>query len=207
MRAPMAMASWVMEGTMDAIARQLGLDPLAVRRVNMLQPAELPYTMATGEVLEDVTPSETLEAVAAAIDYEDFRNRQDEARAQNRYLGLGLCTVVEPTTYGSRFYKAAGIAGSGHEAAWVRIEPTGAVRASVGLMATGQGYESSLPLAVAEGLGVDAANVRPGSRQYRCRALRHGQPRRARRHGGRRRALSLRAQGAGEGAGASPRIC
>jgi carbon-monoxide dehydrogenase large subunit len=160
MRAPMAMASWVMDGTLDEIARQLGLDPLSVRRVNMLTPVELPYTMPTGELLEDVTPSETLEAVAAAIGYDDFRRRQAEARKQNRFLGLGLCTVVEPTTYGSRFYKAAGILGSGHEAAWVRIEPTGTVRASVGLMATGQGYESSLPLAVAEGLGVDVSNVR-----------------------------------------------
>ncbi|HEY1857748.1 xanthine dehydrogenase family protein molybdopterin-binding subunit [Acidocella sp.] len=159
MRAPMAMASWVMDGTLDAVARQLGLDPLEVRRVNMLQASELPYTMPTGELLEDITPSETLEAVVAAIGYEDFRHRQISARAAGRYLGLGLCTVVEPTTYGSRFYKAAGIAGSGHESAWVRIEPTGTVRASVGLQATGQGYESSLPSAVAEGLGVDAANV------------------------------------------------
>ncbi len=160
MRAPMAIASWVMDGTLDAIARQLGLDPLAVRRINALQPGDLPYTMATGEVLEDITPLQTLEAVAEAIDYEELRKRQAAARAEGRYLGLGLCTVVEPTTYGSRFYKAAGIAGSGHEAAWVRIEPTGAVRASVGLMGTGQGYESSLPQAVAEGLGVDTANVR-----------------------------------------------
>jgi carbon-monoxide dehydrogenase large subunit len=62
--------------------------------------------------------------------------------------------VVESTTYGSRFYKAAGIAGSGHEAAWLRIEPSGAVNASVGLGATGQGYETSLAHAVAEGLGI-----------------------------------------------------
>ncbi len=161
MRAPMAMASWVMDGTLDEIARQLGLDPLEVRRVNMLQPADLPYTMPTGEVLEDITPSETLEAVVAAIGYDGFPPTPERRRGRrNRYLGLGLCTVVEPTTYGSRFYKAAGIAGSGHEAAWVRIEPTGTVRASVGLMATGQGYESSLPQAVAEGLGVDVDSVR-----------------------------------------------
>ena len=160
MRAPMAMTSWVMDGTIDAIARQLGLDPLAVRRVNMLQPADFPYTMATGEVLEDVTPSKTLEAIITAIDYDELRRRQTEARMEGRYLGLGLCSVVEPTTYGSRFYKSAGIPGSGHESAWVRIEPTGAVNASVGLMGTGQGYETSLAQAVAEGLGVEASGVR-----------------------------------------------
>lgn len=160
MRAPMAITSWVMEGTMDAIARELGLDPVAVRRLNMLHPQELPYTMATGEVLADITPRETMEAALAAIDYADFRQRQQRARAQGVYLGLGICTVVESTTYGSRFYKAAGIAGSGHEAAWLRIEPSGAVNASVGLGPTGQGYETSLAHAVAEGLGVAPQQVR-----------------------------------------------
>ncbi len=160
MRAPMAITSWVMDGTIDAIARQLGLDPLAVRRINMLRPDELPYRMATGEVLEDITPAETLESVVEAIDYETFRNRQQALRGEGRYIGLGLCTVVESTTYGSAFYKSTGIPGSGHEAAWVRIEPSGVVNASVGLGATGQGYETAMSQAVAEGLGVDPSNVR-----------------------------------------------
>lgn len=160
MRAPMAITSWLMDGTMDAIARELGLDPLAVRRLNMLHPHELPYRMATGEMLEDITPRETMEAAVAAIGYADFRQRQQEARAQGRYLGLGICTVVESTTYGSKFYKAAGIPGSGHEAAWVRIEPTGVVSAAAGLGPTGQGYETSLSHAVAEGLGVPVPQVR-----------------------------------------------
>lgn len=160
MRAPMAITSWVMDGTIDAIARQLGLDPLAVRRTNMLREGDLPYRMATGEVLEDITPAETLESVVEAIDYEAFRKRQQALRADGRYIGLGLCTVVESTTYGSAFYKSTGIPGSGHEAAWVRIEPSGVVNASVGLGATGQGYETAMSQAVAEGLGVDPSNVR-----------------------------------------------
>lgn len=160
MRAPMAITSWVMDGTIDAIARALQLDPVEVRRTNTLRAADFPYAMATGEVLEDITPAETLEAAVAAIDVSDFRARQAEARADGRHLGLGLCTVVESTTYGSRFYKAAGIAGSGHEAAWVRIEPSGAVNASVGLMGTGQGYETPFAQAVAEGLGVVPDQVR-----------------------------------------------
>jgi aerobic carbon-monoxide dehydrogenase large subunit len=160
MRAPMAMTSWVMDGTLDAVARRLDLDPVAVRRVNMLQPHEFPHTMPTGEVLEDITPAATLEAVVGALDYDALRQRQAEGRKTGRYIGIGLCSVVESTTYGSRFYKSAGIAGSGHEAAWVRIEPTGAVNASVGLMGTGQGYETPLAQAVAEGLGVATENVR-----------------------------------------------
>ena len=160
MRAPMAITSWVMEGTMEAIARELGLDPVEVRRRNMLETRELPYTMASGEVLADITPRETLEAALEALGYSRFRERQAAARREGRYLGLGICSVVESTTYGSRFYKAAGISGSGHEAAWVRIEPSGAVNASVGLGASGQGYETALAQAVAEGLGVDPVDVR-----------------------------------------------
>ena len=160
MRAPMSVTSWVMDGTLDAVARELGLDPMAVRRINMLRPDELPYAMATGEVLDDVTPVATMEAVLAALDYPALRERQRHARAQGRWLGIGLCNVVESTTYGSKFYKSAGIAGSGHEAAWVRIEPSGWVNAAVGLGASGQGYETSLANAVAEGLGIAPAKVR-----------------------------------------------
>jgi carbon-monoxide dehydrogenase large subunit len=160
MRAPMAITSWVMEGTIEAIARELGLDAMEVRRLNMIDASDLPYRMATGEVLRDVTPRETFEAALKAIDYAAFRARQRAALAQGRLLGLGLCTVVESTTYGSAFYKSAGIAGSGHEAAWLRIEPSGAVNASVGLGATGQGYETALAQAVADGLGVAPAQVR-----------------------------------------------
>ncbi|MFL9899852.1 xanthine dehydrogenase family protein molybdopterin-binding subunit [Paraburkholderia fungorum] len=160
MRAPMSITSWVMEGTMEAIARELKLDPVEVRRRNLLTPEELPYRTATGEVLADITPSQTFEAVLEAFDYDAFRARQQAARAAGRYLGLGLCNVVEPTTYGSRFYKAAGIPGSGHEASWIRIEPSGVVNASVGLGPSGQGYESAMANAVAEGLGVHPSSVR-----------------------------------------------
>ncbi len=160
MRAPMSVTSWIMDGTLDAVARALGLDPIAVRRVNMLQPEELPFTMPTGEVLADVTPSATMEAAFDALDYLALRERQAQARAQGRWLGIGLCNVVESTTYGSKFYKSAGIPGSGHEAAWVRIEPSGWVNAAVGLGASGQGYETSLANAVAEGLGVAPSKVR-----------------------------------------------
>jgi carbon-monoxide dehydrogenase large subunit len=159
MRAPMAVTSWVMDGTMEAIARELGLDAMQVRRLNMIEAGDLPYTMPTGEVLRDVTPRETFEAALKAVDREAFLARQAAARRQGRLLGLGVCNVVESTTYGSAFYKSAGIPGSGHEAAWLRIEPSGAVNASVGLGATGQGYETALSNAVAEGLGVEPQRV------------------------------------------------
>jgi len=160
MRAPMSMASWVMDGTIEAVARDLGLDPIDVRRRNMLHAGELPWTLPTGPVMEDVTPRETLEAALAAFDVPAFRARQDADRARGVYRGMGVCCVVESNTYGSAFYRAAGIPGSGHEAGWVKVAPTGAVDVSVGLMASGQGYETALAQAAAEGLGVPIDSVR-----------------------------------------------
>jgi carbon-monoxide dehydrogenase large subunit len=160
MRAPMAIASWVMDGTIEAIARQLQLDPITVRRRNMLTAAELPWTMAVGQVLEDVTPRETLEAVLTAFDVPGFRARQVADRTHGIYRGLGLCCVVEATTYGSAYYRAAGIPGSGHEAGWMKVAPSGAVDVSVGLMGSGHGYETALAQAAAEGLGVAPEVVR-----------------------------------------------
>ena len=160
MRAPMAIASWVMDGTLEAAARALDLDPVQVRRRNMLVAADMPHTMPSGEVIRDLDPAATLEAALTAFDMLAFRTRQATDRERGIYRGTGVCAVVEPTTYGSAFYKSAGIAGSGHESAWVRVAPSGAVTASVGLMGSGQGYETALAQAVAEGLGVHSETVR-----------------------------------------------
>jgi carbon-monoxide dehydrogenase large subunit len=158
-RAPMAMCTWVTEGMMDAVARALGKDPVQVRRVNLVAESELPYQSAAGQVYEDITPTRTFERGIEAFGYARVRAEQEAARAQGRLVGIGVASVVEPTTYGSAFYKLAGIPGSGHEAALVRIAPSGAVSVSTGLMATGQGYETMLAQVVADGLGVDAGTV------------------------------------------------
>jgi carbon-monoxide dehydrogenase large subunit len=156
----MASASWIMEGTIDAIARDLSIDPVAVRRLNSIVKEDLPFLTITGETYVDVTPRETLEAAVVAVDYEVTRARQARQRAAGRLIGLGLCTVMESTTYGSEFYKKAGIPGSGHEVAVVRVEPTGAVLVSCGIMGSGQGYETTLAQCTAEGLGARLEDIR-----------------------------------------------
>ena len=160
MRAPMAMGSWVMDGTLDAVARSLGLDPIEVRRRNMLRAEDLPFAMPEGVAMQDVTPWLTFEQALAAFDVPAFRARQAADRAREVYRGLGVCSVIESSTYGSAFYKRSGVPGSGYEAGWVKVAPSGAVDASCGLMGSGQGYETALAQAVAGGLGVAAEAVR-----------------------------------------------
>ena len=155
--------------------------------------ADLPYTMRDGRACSKTSrPARRSSAASGArLSPVSASGRRRRAR-RGIHRGLGLSCVVESTTYGSAFYKAAGIPGSGHEAAWVKIEPSGAVNASVGLMASGQGYETAFAQVVAATLGVDPAQVQFTSRQHRRRALRHGQPGRTRRHGRRRRAPARR---------------
>ncbi|MCW2869726.1 molybdopterin-dependent oxidoreductase [Actinacidiphila oryziradicis] len=159
MRAPMAICTWVTEGTIDAIARDLGLDPVEVRERNMLRESELPHVTAVGETYEDITPYRTYRTALDAYGYAEFRRRQRADRKAGIYRGLGIACLVEPTTYGSAFYRAAGIPGSGHESAWVRIDPSGAVVASVGIAPAGQGHETTIAQAVAAGLGVRPEDV------------------------------------------------
>src|SRR5258708_13694421 len=103
--------------------RKLDLDPIEARRVNMVHAADLPYRMPTGEVLDEVTPRETLEHGLKTFDVEAFRRRQQAERAQGVYRGLGVCCVVESTTYGSAFYKAARIPRSRHQPGSGNVQP------------------------------------------------------------------------------------
>jgi carbon-monoxide dehydrogenase large subunit len=159
-RAPMLICSWVTEGTIDAVARALGLDPVEVRRRNMLADADLPYTTATQLVYRSVHPRATLERALAAFDYAGRRRHQIQARAAGRLVGIGVATYVEPNTYGSEFYKTAGIPGSGHDAAIVRIEPSGAVSAQIGIVSQGQGHLTTVAQALADELAVPIEKVR-----------------------------------------------
>src|SRR6185295_11867725 len=159
-RAPMLICSWVTEGTIDAIARALGLDPIEVRRRNMLGEADLPYTTATELTYRSVFPRETLERALATFDYAGRRREQAAARAAGRVVGIGVATYVEPNTYGSEFYRTAGIAGSGHDAAIVRIEPSGAVAAQIGIVSQGQGHLTTVAQALADALTLPIEKVR-----------------------------------------------
>ena len=159
-RAPMLICSWVTEGTVDAVARALGLDPVEVRRRNMLSEADLPYTTATGLTYRSVYPRDTLERALATFEYADRRREQADARSAGRIAGIGVATYVEPNTYGSEFYRTAGIPGSGHDAAIVRIEPSGAVSAQIGIVSQGQGHLTTVAQVLADELTVPIETVR-----------------------------------------------
>src|SRR5262249_57006735 len=113
----------VTEGTVAAIAGALAPDPIGAGRRNMLAESDLPYTTASEMVYRSVYPRDTLERALEAFDYAGRRREQALARAAGRIAGIGVATYVEPNTYGSEFYKTAGLPRSGHDAAILRLQP------------------------------------------------------------------------------------
>ena len=100
-RGPWAFESVAREVVLDVAARQLGIDPVELRRKNMLSADELPCTSGSGMPYENMSPAETFEHALELLGYDEFRAEQAEARATGRYLGVGTCSYVEPTTPGS----------------------------------------------------------------------------------------------------------
>lgn len=150
-RGPWQIETLAREQMVDALARKVGIDPLELRRRNVIGREELPYTMPSGLPLFDVSPAETLAQAANMIGYEQFRREQPAARAAGRLVGIGLSLYVEPQV---------GFGPYGSEPAHVRVQPDGSVDVYVGAGGHGQGLETTTAQLVAGHLGVRVEDVR-----------------------------------------------
>jgi carbon-monoxide dehydrogenase large subunit len=153
-------ATAVTESLVDVIARDLGLDPADVRRRNLVAPGEFPYTSATGNVYDSGSYHAALARLLETARYQHLRREQETARAAGRYLGIGVACFIELTGPGAQFYGVGGAPISGQEGTTVRLEPSGAVTALVGLTNQGQGTPTALAQIIADELGVDVERVR-----------------------------------------------
>ena len=149
-RGPWMMETVAREQLVDSIARELGIDPLELRRRNVVRSIDLPYTTATGLVYDGTSIEETLEQAAAMVDYQSLRGHLDPARSEGR-VGVGLSLYVEPTGI------ASGALAS--EAASVRVTTNGRVEVSVGATSHGHSLETTIVQVVADELGVEMDDV------------------------------------------------
>jgi aerobic carbon-monoxide dehydrogenase large subunit len=151
-RGPWQFESLAREVLLDIAARRMRIDPVELRRRNLLRHDDLPYMNANGMPYSDITPLETFEQALTMLDYAGFRAEQAKARAVGRYVGVGTCTYVEPTTTGMAFYATEG--------ATIRIEPSGKVNVYVAGGSTGNSLETAVVQLTADALGLDIADVR-----------------------------------------------
>jgi carbon-monoxide dehydrogenase large subunit len=147
-------ATFAMERAMDAIAEKLGLDRAEVRRRNLIGPEEMPYatplrTRDGGIMTYDSGDYPGAQAMALeAAGYSDFAARQAAARAEGRYIGLGIANYVEGSGRGP------------FESALVRIGPTGRILVATGATAQGQGVATAFAQIAADALDVPMEHVR-----------------------------------------------
>ncbi len=139
------------ETMIDIAARRIGIDPLELRRRNLLSAADMPYTTPSGQVFSDVTPRETLEQAVAMLDYEAFRAEQARERQRGRYLGVGFSVYIEPSAM------PFGLGAT--DSCTIRIDPSGKVQILTGANSQGHSIETTMSQVVAEGLGVDIEDV------------------------------------------------
>jgi carbon-monoxide dehydrogenase large subunit len=154
-------STFVAERLMDMGAKVLGIDPLEIRRRNLVQPDEFPYRIASGIIWDQTGFVECLEAAVKAGEYEKLRQQQRAARAEGRYFGIGLATYAELTGIGSRIAVAPGMPiNTGSETAKIRIDSTGAITAAFGVASHGQGLETTLAQIIADDLGARFDDIR-----------------------------------------------
>ncbi|MEM9969039.1 MAG: xanthine dehydrogenase family protein molybdopterin-binding subunit [Pseudomonadota bacterium] len=137
-------AIYVLERLIDRAARELGVDPWELRRINFIKADQFPYPAATGEVYDVGDFQRLLERVAVEADREGFAARKAADAARGKLRGQGLCYYIES------------ILGDPSEGAKVDFEADGGVTIYVGTQSNGQGHETVYAQFLSDQTGIPA---------------------------------------------------
>jgi carbon-monoxide dehydrogenase large subunit len=156
-RGPWATGDFLRERMLDVVAEELGLDPLDVRRRNYVVRDEPPLAMLNGKPFTGVTTQECLEQAAEVIGWGEVRRRQQEARSEGRYLGVGMASYLE----GAPGPKGPADVGDpmGDETTHLSIAEDGHVVIVTRQQPHGQGHQTTLTQVAADELGVRPEDV------------------------------------------------
>ncbi len=140
-------AALLMEALVDQAARRLQLDPVELRRRNLIPANAMPCCTPTGEMFDSGNYPALLELACARANYPESRARQASRRAAGELVGIGVAIYVEPC-------------GQGWERARVTLYADGAATVSTGAPAQGQGHETTYAALAAAELGCTAEQVK-----------------------------------------------
>jgi aerobic carbon-monoxide dehydrogenase large subunit len=147
----------VMERLMEKAAARLGLDPLDVRRRNMI--TSFPYTGVNGITYDEGSYLESLDLAEQKT--KSWRPERAELRAKGLRAGIGFSCFSERTAYGTPTMSQRRMRMTpGYDTAMVRMDPTGEVIVTTGTCGHGQGHETTFAQIVADQLGVHPGQVR-----------------------------------------------
>jgi carbon-monoxide dehydrogenase large subunit len=151
-------SAYAIEHIVDAVAREVGKDPVEIRRMNFLPPFDQATQSIGGLMIDSGNYPATLDAALELFDYEQLRKEQQARRDSGdvKQIGIGLSTYLENCGWGPS--KIIGnvlkYAGGGWEAATIRCHPTGKVVVVTGTTPHGQGGQTTIAQLVADELGI-----------------------------------------------------
>ena len=141
-------AIYALERAMDTAAREMGVDPWELRRINFIPASAFPYVSATGETYDVGDFHRVLDRVERACDRAGFPARRQESEAKGRLRGLGLCYYIES------------ILGSPEETATVEFNEDGTASIFVGTQSNGQGHETVYARFLSDQTGIPVEQIR-----------------------------------------------
>jgi aerobic carbon-monoxide dehydrogenase large subunit len=140
-------ATYLIERALNAAAQQLGIDPIELRRRNMIRPERLPFKSPLGPVYDSGEFEKNMDLALAASDYAGYPARRAEAQARGRLRGIGLANPIEAA------------AGPVPEYAEIRFQPSGSALLLMGTKTHGQGHETVFKQILHEKLQIDPNEV------------------------------------------------
>ena len=153
-------ATFLLERMVDKVAGALDMDPVALRRQNLIPPFEDGYEVATTLIYDSGDYEAAFDKALAMAGYDDFRAQQAQALQAGRYLGIGVTAYTEMCGLGpSQVAGAVGFQGGLWESATLRVTPTGKVQALIGASPHGQGSETTLAQIISEELGFPVDDI------------------------------------------------
>ena len=153
-------ATYSLERVIDKCARELGRDPIELRRQNFVKPDQYPFTSAAGLEYDTGNYDALMDKMEELTDAAGFAARRKESEAKGLLRGRGVNAYIEAC--GIAPSNLVGILGSRvglYDAATVRVNATGTLSVMVGAHSHGQGHETVFPQVVADMLGIDAQSV------------------------------------------------
>ena len=153
-------ATFLLERLVDMLAAELDLDPVEVRRRNLIPKFDDGYDVAIGLTYDSGDYERALDTALEHVNYSQLRHEQAHEREQGRYMGIGVSCYSEICGLGpSQVAGAVGFGGGLWESATVRFYATGKANVYVGTSPHGQGEETTFAQIVASELGVPVDDV------------------------------------------------
>jgi aerobic carbon-monoxide dehydrogenase large subunit len=175
-------ATFQLERVVDMAARELGVDPAALRRQNFIRKDQFPYATPVAVEYDTGDYEATLDKGLELSDYAGFATRLAESKANGKLRGIGLAHYIEacgiaPSNLVGQLGARAGL----YESATVRVNATGGIVVMTGSHSHGQGHETSFPQVIAQMIGIepdqveivhgDTANTPMGMGTYGSRSI------------------------------------